>query len=73
MTDEQILAAVAQRPCSQHTYVVRNILATELGRMEITTAQVRRRLTALEKQGKVKSRRWGPGSSIEWTINADQP
>ncbi len=72
MTDEQILAAVAKRSDSQHTYVVRNILASELARRDITTAQVRRRLIALERQGKVKSRRWGPGTSIEWMINADQ-
>lgn len=71
--DAAILAAVAARASGQHTYVVRNILASELSRTDITTAQVRRRLLVLEEQGKVKSRKWGPGSSIEWMINADQP
>ncbi len=69
LTDEAILAAMAARPSGIHTYVIRNILASEhsFGR-ELETAAVRRRLIRMEAAGKVTSKRWGPGCSIEWTI-----
>lgn len=68
-TDEQILAAMAARPSGIHTYVIRNILASELslGR-GLKTDVVRRRLNRLEQAGKVSSKRWGAGCSIEWLL-----
>lgn len=68
-SDEQILRAVAARPSGMHTYVIRNILASEHGfGRSLKTAFVRRRLCRLEAQGKVASKRWGPGCSIEWSV-----
>lgn len=67
-TDDQILSAMAARPSGIHTYVIRNILAGEHGFAGLKTAAVRRRLHALERAGKVASKSWGPGCSIEWSI-----
>lgn len=69
LTDEAILAAMAVRPSGIHTYVIRNILASEHGfGRALKTDAVRRKLIRMEAAGKVTSKRWGPGSSIEWTI-----
>lgn len=68
-TDAQILQAMAARPGGIYTYVIRNILASEHGfGRALQTAAVRRRLIRLEDAGKVASKRWGPGCSIEWSI-----
>lgn len=69
LTDAQILQAMAARPGGIYTYVIRNILASEHGfGRALQTSTVRRRLMKLEDAGKVTSKRWGPGCSIEWTI-----
>lgn len=69
LTDDMILAAFEKRPHGQHTYVVRNILASEHGfGRSLTTATIRRRLIRLEAKGRVRSKRWGPGTSIEWFV-----
>ena len=66
--DDMILTAMAARPHGMHTYVVRNIIAQEYGQRELRTDAVRQRLISLEKTGKVTSKRWGPGCSIEWSL-----
>jgi hypothetical protein len=49
--DAQILAAMAARPEGIMTYVIRNILDREHGYRGLKTADVRRRLMKLERQG----------------------
>ena len=69
LSDELILAAMAARPSGIHTYVLRNILAREHGfGRTLKTDLVRRRLIRLEAKGRVTSKRWGPGCSIEWSL-----
>ncbi|AOH83646.1 hypothetical protein AWL63_06320 [Sphingomonas panacis] len=70
ITDEQILAAMQHRPSGIFTYVIRNVLASELHvqRSAISVAKVRRRLHRLEAAGRVRSKNWGPGCAHEWII-----
>lgn len=69
LSDDLILTAMAARPSGIHTYVIRNILAREHGLGGgLKTAAVRRQLIRMEAHGKVTSKRWGPGCSIEWSV-----
>lgn len=66
-TDAMILTVVGSRErCN--SYWVRNVIAGDHHIPNLTTPQIRRRLDKLEKQGKVASRRWGPGCYVEWSI-----
>lgn len=67
VTDAMILTVVGSRTLC-NSYWVRNVIASDYGMPSLTTPQIRRRLDKLEKQGKVSSRRWGPGCYVEWSI-----
>lgn len=70
LSDEAILAAMSARPSGIHTYVIRNILASEHGfGRALKTDAVRRRLIRIEAAGRVTRKRWGPGCSIEWAVS----
>lgn len=64
MTDEQILAALTKWGDGAMTYVAANVLRSE--GHKVSTAQVRRRLMKLEREGRVKRTATIYATQIRW-------
>ena len=70
VSDDQLLAPLRERTSGALTYWIRNVIACTLRvqRSQLPVSLIRRRLTDLEREGTVVSRRGGPGVHIEWTL-----